>query len=127
MLLPIDHRYPELLNRSVWHTSGNIDAAIRDIRDSLCRVLAQNGFSSHFVATDGDNTVEGQHEQAHQKYASLGETDLESVISGLTNSGHDDLVEWPVSDPLHFMQNARPSLALGSLEFNAETHQVITA
>jgi hypothetical protein len=127
MLLLIDHHYPDLLIRSVWHKSGKIDAAIRDIRDSLCRVLAQNGFSCHSVATDGANGVEGQHEHAYQKYASLGETDLESVISSLTNSGQDDFVEWPVSDPLHPMKNARSRLALGSLAFNAETDQVIIA
>lgn len=127
LMLPLDHRYPDLLIRSVYHKTGKIDAAIREIRNALVRVLEQNGFVCHFVATDGDSGVDGRHQEAYLRYAGWGEINLEAIAVRLTNDWTEDLNQWPISDLLHLMKNARSRLALGSLAFNAETRSVINA
>jgi hypothetical protein len=53
--------------------------------------MKQNGFLCHFIATDGDNGVEGSHKAAFEKYAGFGETDISAILAVLTNDGTEDL------------------------------------
>jgi hypothetical protein len=59
MLLSLDHRLPDAVLKYVKHPQGHIDLAILDLRDELLGIVKQNGFLCSFIATDGDNGVEG--------------------------------------------------------------------
>jgi hypothetical protein len=64
MLLPLDHRLPDLLVKSIRWPTGRMDADIRAKKDELVDVLHQNGCECHFVATDGDSGMSGCHMMA---------------------------------------------------------------
>jgi hypothetical protein len=83
MLLPLDHRLPDAVLKSVKHPPGHINLGIRDLRDELLEIMKQNGFLCHFIATDGDNGVKGSHKAAFEKYAGLGETDIRAILAAL--------------------------------------------
>jgi hypothetical protein len=55
MLLPLDHRLPDLLVKSIRWPTGRMDLDIRAKKDELVEVLHQNRFWSRFVETDGDS------------------------------------------------------------------------
>jgi hypothetical protein len=109
MLLPVDHRLPDPVLKSVKHPQGHIDLSIRDLRDEPLGIMKQNGFLCHFIVTDGDNGVEGSYKAAFEKYAGLGETDIRAILAVLTNDGTEDLEHWPTSNSLHLLK--MPALA----------------
>jgi hypothetical protein len=125
MMLPLDHAYPDLLIRSMSHRHGKIDKDIREMRDKLLAILKENSFVCHFVATDGDNGMNAIHQAHFERYVNLG-AEMNTILLHLTHDGKDPLLEWPVSDLLHLMKNARSRLALGSLAFNGQTPTIIT-
>jgi hypothetical protein len=127
ILLPLDHSHKQLVIKSAWHKNGKINQEVRDLRDKLLEVLKGNGVLCHFVGTDGDNGVDGAHEKAFQRYAKLGTTNLALIVRALTANGQKDLIDWPVSDPLHLMKNARSREALGTLALTAKNPDVVTA
>jgi hypothetical protein len=120
MMLPLSHIWPDLLIHSIPHASGRIDDEIRGIRDKLCEVMGANGFSSTFVATDGDTGVSGAHHQAFSLYSHFAVgVDLTTIVSHLTDNGTRDLTHWPISDLLHLMKNARARVVMGLLAFTS--------
>jgi hypothetical protein len=127
MLVPLDHRLPDAVLESVKHPQRHIDLGIRDLRDELLVLMKQNRFLCHFIATGGDNGVEGSHKATFEKYAGLGETDIRAILAVLTNDGTEDLEYWTASDPLHLLKNARSREALGTLAFNGETDDFVAA
>jgi hypothetical protein len=92
------------------------------MRVELCEVLRSCGFVPHFVATDGDNRMDAEHVRCFEGYAGI-DGGLEGTVRHL--AGRGDLVEWPISDLLHLMKNARARLALGVLAFDGGTSHVI--
>jgi hypothetical protein len=80
MLLPLDSRLPDAVLKFVKHPQGHVDFGIRDLRDELLGIMKQNGFLCHFIATDGDNRVEGSHKAAFEKYVGLGETNIRAIL-----------------------------------------------
>jgi hypothetical protein len=102
-----------LLIQSIWHKTCKIDDGLRDIRHALIAVLSESKFKLRFVATDGDNGVDGRHRELYELYARLGDPDLSRIISFLTDNGSRELGNWPVSDLLHLMKNARSRVAMG--------------
>jgi hypothetical protein len=126
LMLPLGHRLHGMLIRSIWHKTGRIDQGIRDRPDALTGVLTENNFKVGFVATDEDNGVDGRHREVYELYARLGDTDLSHIISFLTDNGSRELENWPVSDLLHLMKNARSRVAMSLLAFSPETNMLIT-
>jgi hypothetical protein len=126
MLLPLDHRLPGLVVQSTTYSSGKINQNSRDARDVLLRVIKANRFLCHFVATDGDNGVNGCHDAAFQKYAALNQSNLDSILHTLTEHGHKEFEDWPIADLLHLIKNARSREALGTLAFNGGTQDIAT-
>jgi hypothetical protein len=57
LLLPLDHRYPDLPLRSVPRIHGKINGDILKIKDQLLVGLMAAGFIPYFVATDGVGAV----------------------------------------------------------------------
>jgi hypothetical protein len=126
ILLPLDHRHKDLVIHSERHKDGHIDDDIRTARDKLLRVAKANHFLCHFVATDGDNGVEGAHTEAFKKYEKA-PPDLHSIVAMLTDGGTKDLEDWPISDLFHLLKNARAREALGKLAVSAKTPDLVTA
>jgi hypothetical protein len=125
-MLPLGHGLPDLLVQAIYHPSGRIDKKIRDPRDLLLRLLRENGFLPHFVATDGEGGMDGRHEDVFQSYADSETSNLAEIIGKLANEGEKDLLpDWAVSDLLHLMKNPRAP-RLGKLAFNAQTDNVIS-
>jgi hypothetical protein len=87
--------------------------------------LKRCGFLCHFRATDGETGLSSIHKRTFEKYEKLDDNvSLPDVVKELTQTGQ--LVEWSVSDFLHFMKNGRARIAKGSLAFGAND-PVITA
>jgi hypothetical protein len=116
LLLPMDHRYPDLLIRSILRTDGKMKPDIIASKDKLCDALRECGFIPHFIATDGDNGMDKAHTDAFERYANM-RGPLKSIVEWLTRDG--PLEGWPTSDLFHLMKNARARLALWVLAFNA--------
>jgi hypothetical protein len=88
--------------------------------------MKENGFSSYFVASDEDNRVNSAHEDACMRCSGIGKTDLREILDFLTGNGQKDLENWPISDLLYLMKNARSSLAKGKLTFQGRSDDTIT-
>jgi hypothetical protein len=118
MLLPLDHRLPGLVVQSTRYSSGKINQNIRDVSDVLPGVIKANRFLCHFVAADGDSAMNGSHNAAFQKYATLNQSNFDFILYTLTEYGHKEFEDWPIAYLLHPMENARSRKALGTLAFN---------
>jgi hypothetical protein len=126
LLLPLDHRLPDLLvNSNLW-PNGKINQDVLRVKDGLCQVLAANGFACHFVATDGDSGMNGMHNDSFAKCAKSTGT-LGEIIARLTNNYTTDLSQWPISDLLHLEKNARAKLASGMLALHGGSTISISA
>jgi hypothetical protein len=90
MLLPLDHRLSGLVVQPTRYSSGKINQNIRDARDVLLRVIKANRFLSRFVATNGDSGMNGSHDAAFQKYATLNQSNLDSILHTLIEHGHKE-------------------------------------
>jgi hypothetical protein len=55
ILLPLNHRHSDLVVSSVWHKHCHINQGVRDLRDTLLRVMQAAWFLCYFIATSGDN------------------------------------------------------------------------
>jgi hypothetical protein len=71
MMLPLDHRIPDLLIRSIVRPNGKMNKGVLAAKDELSDVLRQCDFVPHFVATDGDNGMDAAHALAFDKYKDL--------------------------------------------------------
>jgi hypothetical protein len=112
MMLAHDRRFKDLLIRSVPHETSRIDELILRIRDELCGALSRIGMIVNFVAIDGDKgTTKAQLETVKQydKYRGV----LHLAVCQVTKDGTVELIQWPVSDLLHLLKNARSTLAKG--------------
>jgi hypothetical protein len=92
-------------------------------KNELCKVLKECGFIPRFVATDGDNGMDAEHNEAFKRYESKTDNHHEIVL-WLFREGW--LKDWPISDLLHLMKNARARLALAILAFIAASSYVIS-
>jgi hypothetical protein len=90
-LLAPDHRYPDLFIQSVHLPNRKINQEMCDIRNSLLGIFNENDFECHFIATDGDNGRNSQHEQAFQIDFPHRSTDVDEIISGVTDNGNSGL------------------------------------
>jgi hypothetical protein len=128
MLLPLDHRLPDLLVKSIRWPTGRMDADIRAKKDELVDVLLQNGFECHFVATDGDSGMSVCHMIAWRLYQDLS-GDLTKLLPILIDrlTKLKKWMPWPIPDLLHLLKNARARLALGQLAYSGTSKQTITA
>jgi hypothetical protein len=128
MLLPLDHRLPDLLVKSIRWQTGRMDEHIRAKKDELVEVLQQNGFECHFVATDGDSGMRVCHLIAWRMYQDMG-GDLRRIIPALIEKlvNLEKWMPWPIPDLLHLLKNARARLALGQLAYSGTSKQTITA
>jgi hypothetical protein len=69
--LPLDHRIPDLLIRSVARPHGRMTKEILPAKTELCDILRQCGFPPHVVATDGDSKMDQAHADAFEEYRTL--------------------------------------------------------
>jgi hypothetical protein len=51
-------------------------------------------FLCYFIATSGDNWIDGIHAATFQQYSWLDLTDLDSIIDVFTNNRQSDLKDW---------------------------------
>jgi hypothetical protein len=70
--------------------------------------------------------MNGSHDAAFQKYATLNQSNLDSILHTLTEHGHKEFEDWPIADLLHPMKNARSRKALGTLVFNSGRQNIVT-
>jgi hypothetical protein len=124
LMLPLDHRYSNLLVRSIVRQNGKITDDIIFMKDELFRTLYECGFSCMFIATDGDNKMDAIHETMFRGYAQT-RGDLGAIVAELIRGG-DHILPLPASDLLHLMKNATSRLALGALAFNGGPSREIT-
>jgi hypothetical protein len=97
------------------------------VRDELLGVMKENGFSPHFVASDGDNGLNSAHEDAWMRYSEIGKTDLREILNFPTDNWQKDFDNWPISDLLHLVKKARLRLVKGKLAFQGGSNDTITA
>jgi hypothetical protein len=128
MLLPLDHRLPDLLVKSIRYENGRMTEEIRATKDELIQALTENGFDCFFVATDGDSGMNLCHLIAWRMYQGLG-GDLRKIIPVLIQKLHQlkTWMPWPIPDLLHLLKNARARLALGQLAYSGTSTETITA
>jgi hypothetical protein len=98
VMLPLDHRYPELLVQSIIRAHGKMNVSIFTVTNESCEVLMESGFHVHFVRTDGDGAMDPEHTQAFLKCARQAPR-LESIVAGLTSDRHT-MTKWLISDLL---------------------------
>jgi hypothetical protein len=82
-MLPLDHRCPDLLVRSIAREHGKITLDILRVKDDICTTMEACGFMVHFVATDGDNGMEAEHVKLFQSYISL-DSDIRGILAHST-------------------------------------------
>jgi hypothetical protein len=126
LLLPLDHRYPDTLLKSVLWKNGAISAPILKVKDDLCARLAANQFKCHFIATDGDSGMNPAHTAAFAKYQDF-QGGLAEIVAQLIASDPDGLSEWPIPDLLHMEKNARAKLATSNLALHSASGTTLTA
>jgi hypothetical protein len=126
LLLPLDHRYPDTLVRSVlWKTDAITDPILK-IKDELCVRLAANDFKCHFIATDGDSGMNALHTEAFAKYKDFA-GGLAEIVAQLIALDPDSLSQWSIPDLFHMEKNACAKLATSNLALHSESHTRITA
>jgi hypothetical protein len=126
LLLALDHRFPDLLIRSDVFVNGRIGLLALQMKDECLEALRENNFACHFVSSDGDGGMNPFHDEAFQKYANSDGV-LRNIVNDLTDNGRVDLMEWPISDFLHLLKNARSRLAKSTLGLTGETLKHFTA
>jgi hypothetical protein len=95
------------------------------IRDEPCGALSRIGIVLNFVATDGDKgTVKAHLETFKQSDKCRGDLDL--AVCQVTKDGTVKLIQWPASDLLHLLKNARSRLAKGTLSFCGWADEALT-
>jgi hypothetical protein len=126
LLLPLDHRLPHLLIRSLlWH-NGKMNDGIMQIRDDLCQILADNNFYCHFIATDGDSGMNELHNDTFALYQNSNGM-IPDILQELTEGGGRPLTKWPIPDLLHMEKNARAKLATNAMALHGESERAFTA
>jgi hypothetical protein len=125
VMAPHERQLGDLLVRSIPHETGRIDEQILGIRNELCTVLRETKFVVNFVATDGDKGTAKIHTEAFTKYDQC-DGNLDLAVCQVTKDGTLEMTEWPVSDLLHLLKNARARLAKGMLAFCAWGEEVVT-
>jgi hypothetical protein len=125
VMLPHDHRFKNLLIQSVPQETGRIDEFILRIHDAFCGALSRIGIVVNFVATDGDNGPAKAHLETFKQHDKC-RGDLDLAVCQVTKDGTVELIQWPVSDLLHLLKNARSRLAKGTLSFYGRADEVLT-
>ena len=124
MMLPLDHRFPNLLIRSIPRSSGKIRPDIIRAKNELVQILNDKNFPCVFVATDGDNGTDKDHEELFKVYEeSIG--CLRSIAEEFLST-RESFPPLAASDLLHLMKNARSRIALGKLAFFGKESTIIT-
>jgi hypothetical protein len=128
MLLPLDHRLPDLLVKSIRYKNGRMDPEIRARKDELVRILHENAFVCVFVATDGDSGMNRCHSIAWGMYRHLG-GDFPTIVPALRDEWAKlkNWMPWPIPDLLHLLKNGRARLAMGQLAYSGTSTETITA
>jgi hypothetical protein len=124
IMLPLDHRCPNLLIRSIRRPCGQIRADINDAKDQLVAILNRCGFPCVFLGTDGDRGMNEAHQKMFQRYEATS-VSLASIVEYFFDKG-DQLWPLPASDLLHLMKNARSRIAMGKLAFYGRESTIIT-
>jgi hypothetical protein len=125
LLLPLDHRRPDLLLQSVSHPTGRMDKTILLKKEQICNCLSHSNFLCHFIATDGDSGMNRSHTEAFALYKETN-GNLAVILPILTNNYTQPLLFHVTPDSFHLLKNARARAALGRLAFNGASVIVIT-
>jgi hypothetical protein len=126
LLLPLDHRLPHVLVKSLLWRNGKMNDDILEKKNEVVRTLTANHFYCHFVATDGDSGMNELHNEAFEKYEQSNGI-LPDIIQGLTHNGERPLTEWPIPDLFHLEKNARGKLATNTMALHGESERTLTA
>jgi hypothetical protein len=121
LMLPLDHRIPDLLVRSIVWPNGKMNPGILRMKKDLCQALRSCGFIPSFVATDRDNGMDAEHNRVFELYKNL-HCSLNEIVRYLSEHGH--MKEWSISDLLHLMKNARARIPLFLLASNASARVI---
>jgi hypothetical protein len=126
LLLPLDHRLPHLLIKSLLWRNGKMNDEIMEIRDELCQTLADNNFYCHFIATDGDSGMNELHSETFALYENSSGM-IPDILAEVTHNGGLPLSKWPIPDLLHLEKNARAKLATTTMALHGESERTFTA
>jgi hypothetical protein len=126
IILPLDHRLPDLVLRSYLGQNGRIGDEALKVKDKCVQAMTRAKFVCHFVATDSDAGTNPLHTEAFARYLKSSGL-LEDIIDLLTDHGLKDLIEWPISDFFHLLKNVRARLATSKLSLDADAMIFLTA
>jgi hypothetical protein len=125
LMLPLDHRQPDLLVRSVPHQHGHIDGDIMKVKTDITNGLLRTRFRCHFIATDGDPAMNPFHKKTFERWAQTN-GNLEVIFLIVTNGNTQDPEHLPAIDLMHVMKSARARIAAAILAINGFHSHTIT-
>jgi hypothetical protein len=126
VLMPLDHKYRDLVVFLEPTLSSRIMAAVGEHFETIAGHCEHEGFEPMLVATDGDIGIDALQREAavrvwlamqRERDNELVGARLEAIIRQLLDSGEMFRL-WPVSDFLHLLKNLRARLMLHFLRWH---------
>ena len=116
LIMPLSCEYKPISIHLLPDCNGKAGKDILDKLDTIIKILKEQHFNILYIATDGDSGYQSKHNAFYQKWFNILQTKgLDEAMCSVLNEK-----EWPVTDFLHILKNARSRIMNGNVSLRID-------